>query len=462
VPVSDAVLRLVPGAGLLSRRPRALLYATTADASLVDAFTGAPEGSELQAVASATVAAGFDVGPFVALSWDEGLRVMAFGDVAVETDQPSLPMLSGAGSRTWVEHTVVADAAVVEVGAEANAATDLVAGTVLAGGFRLELVAAGAPSQAPAAPPPPVEQAATGTGADPTTSVPRMERQATVTEPRADPVVDEALPSEDALDLVDDVEDVAGADVAATQVAPATTSLPAPEPVDIDDSDPVAALAAIQAAAVGPDGEPLETSGAMPPPARPVHTPPPEDHHDPDVTLPPPASEALLADVRLEPAPDGRGSLVDAKLCANGHANPPTAATCAVCAEFLAPGATAIVHVPRPSLGRLQLDDGELLELDQELLVGRNPDRDQDPARAGLRRVKTLGDKVSRSHLEVRFQGWDVFVADCGSTNGTFVVPHPGGQVVALEPGRLQMIDAGAVVYFGSRSFTVLGREESA
>ena len=82
-----------------------------------------------------------------------------------------------------------------------------------------------------------------------------------------------------------------------------------------------------------------------------------------------------------------------------------------------------------------------------------------DPERSALRRVKALGEKVSRSHLEVRFQGWDVLVADCGSTNGTFIVPHPGGQVAALEPGRPQMIDPGAVVYFGSRSFTLLGRE---
>ncbi|HEU4841676.1 MAG TPA: FHA domain-containing protein, partial [Ilumatobacteraceae bacterium] len=202
--------------------------------------------------------------------------------------------------------------------------------------------------------------------------------------------------------------------------------------------------------------------GAPPP----VATPAPrredtaaEDHHDPDVTLPPPVSDELLADVRRDDTADSRSSLVEAKLCADGHANPPTAATCAVCAQFLAPGSSAVVHVPRPSLGQLQLDDGELIELDQELLVGRNPDRDDEPARASMRRVKTLGEKVSRSHLEVRFQGWDVLVADAGSTNGTFVVPHPGGQVAALEPGRPQMIDPGAVVYFGSRSFTLLGRE---
>jgi pSer/pThr/pTyr-binding forkhead associated (FHA) protein len=115
--------------------------------------------------------------------------------------------------------------------------------------------------------------------------------------------------------------------------------------------------------------------------------------------------------------------------------------------------------VPRPSLGHLELDDGTIVELDHELLLGRNPDRDTHPERAGLLRVKVIGDKVSRSHLEIRYQGWDVLVTDCGSTNGTFVVPHPGGQVTALEPGRAQLLEPGATVYFGSRSCTVVGRE---
>jgi len=52
-----------------------------------------------------------------------------------------------------------------------------------------------------------------------------------------------------------------------------------------------------------------------------------------------------------------------------------------------------------------------------------------------------------------------VLVADCGSTNGTFVVPHPGGQVTALQAGRAQLLEPGATVYFGSRSFTVVGRD---
>lgn len=438
--MGDAVVRLAPGEGLVARRDGALLFTPRPDEVLVEAFATAPPGGELQAVASATVAAGFDVAPFVGVSWDGQLRVMAFGDVAVETDLPSVPMLSGAGSRTWVEHTAAADRAVVEVNAAAAVpATNLLAGTTLAGGFRLELT----PDRPVEAPVPPSREATAGTAGDPTTSIPRMEEDAV----RSDAAVPTATPL---------AADVPGTPPPIENIAQATFEL-VPDPVDIDDDDPAAALAAIQAAAVGPDGLPLEQPGPLPAPS-PAPEPPVEEH-DPDATLPPPVSDALLADVRrTEPTAETRGSLVDAKLCGAGHANPPTAATCAVCSEFLAPGAAAVVHVPRPSLGRLQFDDGELVELDQELLVGRSPARDQDPSRAALRRVRTPGDKVSRSHLEVRFQGWDVLVNDCGSTNGTFVVPHPGGQVVALEPGRPQMIDAGAVVYFGSRSFTFLGR----
>ena len=130
-----------------------------------------------------------------------------------------------------------------------------------------------------------------------------------------------------------------------------------------------------------------------------------------------------------------------------------------MCGQFLTPSAATVVHVPRPRFGHLELDDGTIVELDHELLVGRNPDHDSHPERAGLRRVKVIGDKVSRSHLKIRYQSWDILVADCGSTNGTFVVPHPGGQVTALEAGRAQLLEPGATVFFGSRSFIVVGRE---
>jgi hypothetical protein len=434
-----ATVRLAPGSGILARRGDALLYLPERDERLVEAFMTGPDGGELQAVASATVAAGFEVAAYAAVGWGPTVRVMAFGAVAVETDRPSLPMLTGAGSRTWVEHSLTVDTtAVISIGdgeVTVDPATDLAAGVALAGGFRLELAAAA--TTAPVEPPAEVDE------------VEPAQLQPTAAEPVAEPEVDPTT--------------------SVSRTAPPEPSPePSPEPPVAGD-DPAAALAAIQAAAMGADGRPVhEASVDVEAPVPAPATAPEDDDDEPgpldtDITLPPPLPGELLDEVRrigatAERAPE-RGSLVDAKLCPDGHPNPPVVASCAVCGQFLSPGTAAVVHVPRPSLGHLEFDDGSIAELDHELLVGRNPDRESHPERAGLRPVKVLGDKVSRSHLEIRFQGWDVLVADCGSTNGTFVVPHPGGQVTALQAGRAQLLEPGATVYFGSRSFTVVGRD---
>jgi hypothetical protein len=355
-----ASLRVAPGGGRLTRRARALLFVPAGDdARLRAAFLAHPDGAELGSVGAAVVEAGFDVPAFVALAWGPHLRAMAFGEIDIETDQPTMPMLSGAGSRTWVEHTTAQPtAATVEVNAEGvDASTDLEIGTVPAGGFRLELG-------------------------------------------RSEGVA--AVAAADVVELVELVE-------------------------------------------VGEVGEvgdvPTELQAAV----------------DADVTLPPIDTESLLppeVDVAR------RDAFVEARQCSSGHASAPTAAACEVCGELLPPGQAAVVSVRRPSLGRLQLDDGGELELDEGLLIGRNPARDTDPERASLRRVHVEGEKVSRSHVAVRLQGWEVLVADCGSTNGTFVVPHPGAQVVTLAPDQPQLVEPDAVVYFGSRSFVVHGRKK--
>ena len=456
-----ATLHLVPGSGHVARRRDALLYLPERDERLLDAFVGSPEGGELQALASATVAVGFDVTPFIGVCWTPTVRVMAFGAAAVETDQPSLPMLSGAGSRTWVEHTLAAESgARIESGATdstVDAATDLTSGVALAGGFRLELAPPGVAAVEPT--PAPAEKVT-----DATEGIPRP-----------------PVPAEAAAAVEADVAEIAPVPAeAAAAAVEADVAEVAPPPVpSVSADDPASALAAIQAAATGADGRPVYDTGASVDAAPPApassetagddeiedeHDHEDDDEfHDAEITLPPPAPAELLGDVigvgGTGAADDGRGALVDAKLCPNGHANPPVVASCAVCGQFLTPGTATVVHVPRPSLGHLELDDGTIVELDHELLIGRNPDRDTHPGRAGLRRVKVIGDKVSRSHLEIRHQGWDVLVPDCGSTNGTFVVPHPGGQVTALEAGRALMLEPGATVYFGSRSLTVVGRE---
>lgn len=113
--------------------------------------------------------------------------------------------------------------------------------------------------------------------------------------------------------------------------------------------------------------------------------------------------------------------LVLAKVCSKGHANPPTYSQCAGCGLTL-PGEG--VQVPRPRLGRMRLSTGELIDLDQSLIIGRQPSvfRVQGGAMPRLVQVDSPGGDISRSHVEVRLEGWHVMLCDLKATNGTTLI----------------------------------------
>lgn len=115
------------------------------------------------------------------------------------------------------------------------------------------------------------------------------------------------------------------------------------------------------------------------------------------------------------------GPLVLARVCAQGHANPPTRAQCSACGGALLPDA---VQVARPRLGRMRLSTGELLDLDQSMVIGRQPSvsRVQSGVMPRLVQVASPGGDISRSHLEVRLEGWHVMLCDLKATNGTVLV----------------------------------------
>jgi hypothetical protein len=115
------------------------------------------------------------------------------------------------------------------------------------------------------------------------------------------------------------------------------------------------------------------------------------------------------------------GPLVLARVCAQGHANPPTRAQCSACGAALLPDA---VQVARPRLGRVRLSTGELLDLDQSMVIGRQPSvsRVQGGVMPRLVQVASPGGDISRSHVEVRLEGWHVMLCDLKATNGTVLV----------------------------------------
>jgi hypothetical protein len=115
------------------------------------------------------------------------------------------------------------------------------------------------------------------------------------------------------------------------------------------------------------------------------------------------------------------GPLVLARVCPGGHANPPTSGLCSTCGSGLPDVA---VQVPRPRLGRVRLSTGEVIELEESLVVGRQPSvsRVQGGAMPRLVQVASPGGDISRSHVEIRLEGWHVMLCDLKATNGTVLV----------------------------------------
>ena len=146
------------------------------------------------------------------------------------------------------------------------------------------------------------------------------------------------------------------------------------------------------------------------------------------------------------PPPDKIGPAVPALICPAGHVNPPSEARCRRCGAALPPDP---VVVPRPVLGVLRLSVGDMISLDRDVIMGRNPKPDV-PGADGEERPHVVklpsGDSdISRTHLRVTLDGWHVLVTDLNSTNGTLVT-LPGREPEQLRPGQPMPIKPGTVV----------------
>lgn len=145
-------------------------------------------------------------------------------------------------------------------------------------------------------------------------------------------------------------------------------------------------------------------------------------------------------DIPVAPAPT-----VQATRCPNGHPNPVHLLSCRACQAQIPDQVP--VDVPRPVLGTLQVSTGDAIPLDRGVLLGRSPDPDRlvGGERPHYVKVPSPGKDISRNHLEVRLDGWQVLVVDLGSTNGTTITP-PGLPAKHLKPDQPAPIEPGTVI----------------
>lgn len=149
--------------------------------------------------------------------------------------------------------------------------------------------------------------------------------------------------------------------------------------------------------------------------------------------------------------------------CPQGHENSTTATICRICQ---APVNGEPRLVPIPSRGSLQMSTGEVIDLvHQSVIVGRSPSSKvlsesqlQSSANADhiFRLVKLDNQSISSTHAMFQTHGWEVTVADCDSTNGTYLM-RPGQPRRKLTTTPVRLCIGDVVDFQYGYTFTVQG-----
>jgi FHA domain len=148
------------------------------------------------------------------------------------------------------------------------------------------------------------------------------------------------------------------------------------------------------------------------------------------------------------PAETTQDSAILAVMCQQGHANPPSSTSCRVCRSPLA--SQARQFVPGPVLAVLRASDGSTAEVDRTVLIGRAPSGDRSGSRAPrLMTVPSPNHDISRTHLEVAPEDWQIVVTDLNSTNGTVLVRPGVLDRQRLAPGEPVHVQLGSVMELG-------------
>ena len=149
-----------------------------------------------------------------------------------------------------------------------------------------------------------------------------------------------------------------------------------------------------------------------------------------------------------EPWPVTEESAILAVLCPNGHVSPPNAVRCRVCGSPV--GSHGPQFVAHPVLAVLRASDGSSVELDRPVLIGRAPSSDRSSSQATrLMTVPSPNHDISRTHLEVAPDDWQIVVTDLNSTNGTILVRPGAVDRQQLPPGERVLVQVGSVIELG-------------
>ena len=257
------------------------------------------------------------------------------------------------------------------------------------------------------------------------------------------------------------VPPVAPPPVAPPPVPPSPVEPPAPTPpVPPPPVEPLVAPPPVAPPAAPPAGNVPPPPGAAPPQLRPPKVS--EQIHGSRMhearRAPLPIAGVKAAPPRPgTPAPEAPSHvLVKGFRCSRNHHNDPRVSFCSVCGIRMDQRTGVLIDGRRPPLGLLVLDIGSTFVLDDNYLLGRNPEVDPAVIQSRLRPIRLDDDSgtLSRVHAEIRLQGWDVLLIDRGSANGTHIAAAGQSGWSRLAPGTPVVLSPGTHVRTGRRTFT--------
>lgn len=119
---------------------------------------------------------------------------------------------------------------------------------------------------------------------------------------------------------------------------------------------------------------------------------------------------------------------------------------------------TAVVGLgPRPSLGLLRLDDSTTINLDRDLVVGREPGL-HGLVTSEAATPLTVADRdlnMSRAHFAIQLSEWNVLITDLGSSNGTLLQRSDSATWAPIAANTAVELSSGDRIRTGSREFIV-------
>lgn len=167
--------------------------------------------------------------------------------------------------------------------------------------------------------------------------------------------------------------------------------------------------------------------------------------------------------VEEAPSGDTQVAQVQGIVCSRGHLNDPSARFCSRCGISTVHQTHNLVTGIRPPLGVVVVDDGTVLTLTTDYVLGREPENAADVL-SGKAVALPLADPdlvMSRVHARILLDGWEVRIEDAHSANGTFVAESPEADWTRLEPGLPTTIKPGTRVALGGRTVVFESHQNS-